>query len=71
MNWTKARGAGYLVALAIGGAFVALNLGTFDPQTGMVDPDPFNIYLAVGAAGAIIGAPLTALVAVIRGWGRK
>jgi hypothetical protein len=69
--WTKARGAGYLIALAIGMGMVAMNLGTFDPDTGMVDPHPFNLYLAVGAIAAFVGAPLTALVAVIRGWGRK
>ena len=71
MDWTKARGASYIAALAIGMAFVGLNLGTFDPQTGMVDPHPFNLYMAVGVAGAFIGAPLMALIAVVRGWGRK
>ncbi len=71
MNWTLVRGLGYAIALAIGAAVVALNFGTFDPQTGMVDPHPFNLYTAVAAALAFMGAPLTALLAVVRGWGRK
>lgn len=68
---TKLRGAGYLIALAIGTGLVALNLGTFDMATGMIDPAPFNLYLAVGTIWAVVGAPLTALVAVLKGWGRK
>jgi hypothetical protein len=71
MDWTKARGVAYLVAFIIGMIMVTLNLGTFDAETGMVDPHPFNIYMAVAAVGAFVGAPLTALIAVIRGWGRK
>jgi hypothetical protein len=71
MNWTAIRGGGYAVALAIGMGIVALNLGTFDPATGMVDPEPFNLYVAVGAIWAFLGAPLTALTALVRGWGRR
>lgn len=68
---TKARGAVYAAALVIGMAFVALGLGTFDPETGMVDPHPFNLYVVLPAIVALLGAPLTALVAVIKGWGGK
>lgn len=71
MDWTKVRGWGYFIALAVGMGVVTLNLGTFDPETGMVDPHPFNLYAAVGVVGAMVGAPLTALIAVIKGWGRK
>lgn len=71
MNWTAIRGVGYALAFGIGTLVVALNFGTFDPQTGMVDPHPFNLYTAVAAALAFMGAPLTALVALVKGWGRK
>lgn len=71
MDWTKVRGFGYLAALAVGSGVVALNLGTFDPASGMVDPHPFNLYLAIGAAGSLVGAPGLALLAVIRGWGKR
>ena len=71
MNMTKTRGAGYLIAAAIGMGVVAMNFGTFDAATGMVDLAPINLYVAVGGVWAILGAPVMALVAVIRGWGKK
>jgi hypothetical protein len=71
MNWTLIRGLGYAIAFAMGTAVVAMNLGTFDPDTGMIDPHPFNLYTAVAAALAFMGAPLTALIAVVKGWGQK
>lgn len=71
MNWTTARGLGYLLALAIGTGAVAAGFATFDPQTGMIDIAPFNLFTGVALALSVAGAPFMALLAVIRGWGRK
>ena len=71
MNWTTARGWGYFLALGIGMAAVAAGWATFDPQTGMIDIAPFNLFTGVALALSVAGSPLMALLAVIKGWGRK
>ena len=71
MNWTKARGYGYLLALAIGTGAVAAGWATFDPATGMIDVAPFNLFTAIALGWSVAGAPLVAFMAVIKGWGRK
>lgn len=68
---TKLRGWLYFLALAIGTGLVASGLATFDPVTGMIDIAPFNLATALGLAWAAIGAPSMAVVAIVRGWGRK
>ena len=71
MNWTAIRAAGYVAALVIGAVLTAFNIGSFDPETGMVTLHPFNLYELAAWAWAAMGAPAMAAVAVMRGWGRK
>jgi hypothetical protein len=71
MNWTPVRGIGYVVALIIGTTLVSMGFATFDAKTGMIDVEPFNIYVAAGLLWTVLGAPATALLAVVRGWGKK
>jgi hypothetical protein len=46
-----------------------LGWGTFDAETGMIDPAPFNIYLLAAAIPAAF-APLLAFWAWLKGWRR-
>lgn len=71
MTPTALRGAVYALAFTIGSAAVFFNFGTYDPVTGMVTPHPFNLHEAIGVALGMVGGPGMALLAVIRGWGRK
>lgn len=70
MNWKKARGGAYLLALAIGTGAVAAGYATFDPLTGTIDIAPFNLFTALALGWSVTGAPLLAFVALIKGWGK-
>jgi hypothetical protein len=65
------RPATYLTgaAAAIGMIIALLGWGTFDAETGMIDPAPFNIYLLAAAIPAAF-APLLAFWAWLKGWRR-
>jgi len=47
-------------------ALAVAGFATFDPVTGVFDPEPFNIYTAIQGAGNAL-----AFVALALGWGRK
>lgn len=68
---TQLRGWLYLIALGIGTGAVAAGFATFDPATGMIDIAPFNLFTAILLGWSVLGAPLLAFLAVVRGWGRK
>lgn len=68
---SKVRGATYAVSFAtiIAGIAAMLDLGTFDAQTGMFDPAPFNVYLLAAAIPPAV-ASAVAYVAWALGWKR-
>lgn len=68
-GWSVARLATYGVGL--GASVLALaGYATFDHQTGTLDILPFNIsVVATWIVGAVANG--TAMVALLRGWGRK
>lgn len=72
MNWKVLRGTAYLGSLAAvvaGGALAALNLGTFDPVTGIFYPNPVNLYTSIGALiGGGVVSSVTALLANVLRW---
>lgn len=70
--WTQARRAFYAGSALAGLAFVASMMGwaTYDTNTGMVDPHPFNVW-TVGAVIATVAGNAMAFVATALGWGRK
>jgi hypothetical protein len=60
-----------LYAAALGGAgLAAFNLADFDTTTGVLDIKPINIYALLGVSAAGAGN-LLAVIAMLRGWGRK
>lgn len=69
---SKTRGTVYATGLLVGLATVAqiFGLATFDPATGMIDPRPFSIYVFSGLLTPVVAAGL-ALIAWVKGWGRK
>lgn len=71
-NLSKTRGTAYATGILVGLASLAKLLGVadFDPATGMFDPHPFSIYILVGLLTPIVTGVL-ALVALVKGWGRK
>lgn len=67
--WSQARLTAYITAALAGAAFIfsRLGLASYDFDTGMVDPYPFNInWLA-----AIIAPPLAAAMAAVVLWWQK
>lgn len=75
MTWTITRGALYAICLALltGTAIglTALGYGQYDEATNTFTPGPVNLTLLAGVIAAAVAGPLTALVAVVRGWGHK
>lgn len=69
MNWDLTRLAVYIAGA--GAALLSLlGYADFDPATGMMDPEPFNVYaVAAAAAGGI--SSLVAAVAWLLGWRGK
>lgn len=64
----------YLATLVSGAGAAALaakGWATYDAATGMLDFHPIDIKAAVAAFGVWIGGGGLALVAVLRGWGKK
>lgn len=69
---TKTRGTAYATGILVGLASLLklMGLAEFDPSTGMFDPHPFSIYVLVGLLTPVCTGFL-ALVALVKGWGRK
>lgn len=68
-NLTKTRALIY--ALGLGGSILAaMGYADFNAETGVLDLKPVNIYALIGAASGMSASAL-ALLAVVRGWGRK
>jgi len=67
--WSQARLTAYITAALAGAAFLASRVGlaSYNFETGMVDPYPFNInWLA-----AVIAGPLAAGMAAVVLWWQK
>jgi hypothetical protein len=71
MDWSQTRFAFYVIAFFTMLASLAamLNVGTYDSDTGMFDPHPFDVrWLALQLVGVV--APAVSAVAVRLGWGK-
>lgn len=72
--WAKLRGTNYLAGIAgmIGVIVAALGYATFDLASGKMIVPEFEINLYAVAAGLpVLASPVVALVALVKGWGRK
>ncbi len=69
MNWNLARGLIYLLCLGAS-ALAMAGIADFDPKTGVLDVHAFNIYALVGTGGGVVSSGL-AMLALLRGWGRR
>lgn len=68
------RAITYGLTVALGLVFTwlsSLGYGSYDAATGLFDPHPVSLYVIVPALAGMIGAPALALIALIKGWGRK
>lgn len=70
--WDKSRLITYVTMCLTGLASLLAFLGyaTFDSATGLVDVQPFNIYLVAPIIGSVAASGLAA-VALVFGWGKK
>ena len=61
----------FIYAIGLGGSALALSgFGSFDTETWIFDLYPFDLKEAGGAVISA-GANFMAMIAVVRGWGKK
>lgn len=68
-KWDLAR-LGLYAAFAAGSALSLTGLADFDPQSGLLDLRPLNVYALVGATSGI-GAGGLAAFALLKRWGGR